>query len=123
MADEVGEEDGADPRRYSDRRRLHGTPTGPGRKALQLAAQAKDAVSVALAECGDAALRELTVVSVRPAPHSGRLLVTVAVPADVADRTAVPERLRNAAGHLRAAVAAAVNRRKAPELAFEVAAL
>lgn len=78
-------------------------------------------MTVALADAADAGLRELMVVSVRPAPHSGRLLVTVAAPtADVTDRAITLERLRRAAGHLRAAVAAAVNRRKAPELAFEV---
>lgn len=121
FAAEIGEDDGFDPRRFGDRRGLHTSGRdGPGRKALQLAAQAREAVSVALAGGADAVLRELTVVSVRPAPHSGRLMVTVAVPADVTDRPAVETRLRHATGWLRASVATAVNRRRAPELVFEV---
>lgn len=70
----------------------------------------------------DEVLRNLTVVSVEPAPHSGRLLVTVAgpSPADATDQHAVSEHLARAAGLLRSEVASAVHRRKAPELVFHV---
>jgi ribosome-binding factor A len=114
-AAEVGPEDGTDPRRFHDRRGAHGKP--PGRKAHQLCGQVHQALLVILPGLADEVLRNLTVVSVEPAPHSGRLLVTVAgpVPADATDR-----HLRLAAGLLRSEVAGAVHRRKAPELIFRV---
>ena len=63
----------------------------------------------------------LLVLSVVPAPNAGRLLVTIALPASAG----VPveealQRVLHAAGHLRSEVAAAVSRRKTPELAFRV---
>lgn len=84
--------------------------------------QVRDALIAILPGLADEALRELTVVSVEPAPHTGRLMVTVAVPrpADATDRTPVADRLTAAAGHLRTEVAAAVHRRRAPELAFQL---
>ena len=93
-----------------------------GRKALQLCGQVRDALGVILPGLADEVLQNLTVVSVVPAPHAGRLLATVAVPtpADAADRTAAAEHLDRAAGRIRREIAAAVHRRKAPELAFEV---
>lgn len=114
-AAEVGPEDGTDPRRFHDRRGSHGKP--PGRKAHQLCGQVHQALLVILPGLADEVLRNLTVVSVEPAPHSGRLLVTVVgpAPADATDR-----RLRLAAGLLRSEVARAVHRRKAPELVFAV---
>ncbi len=93
-----------------------------GRKALQLCGQVRDALGVIFPGLADEVLQGLTVVSVEPAPHAGRLRVTVAVPspADATDRTAAVERLVRAAGRLRREVAASVHRRKAPELTFEV---
>ena len=119
-AAEVGSEDGTDPRRDYDRRGLHGKP--PGRKAHQLCGQVANALLVILPGLADEVLRELTVVSVEPAPHSGRLRVTVAglAPADATDFDAVGEHLHRAAGLIRSEVAAAVHRRKAPELVFHV---
>ena len=115
-AAEVGPEDGSDPRRFHDRRGLHGKP--PGRKARQLCGQVAQALQVLLPGLADEVLQDLVVVSVEPAPHSGRLLVTgaVPVPADATDR------LHRAAGLIRSEVAAAVHRRKAPELVFLVEA-
>jgi ribosome-binding factor A len=114
-AAEVGPDDGTDPRRFHDRRGQHGKP--PGRKAHQLCGQVQQALLVILPGLADEVLRDLTVVSVEPAPHSGRLLVTVAgpAPADATDR-----HLRLAAGLLRSEVAGAVHRRKAPELVFQI---
>ena len=109
--------DGLDPR--FDR----GGGRRPGqRKALQLCREAERTLSAVLSgECDDDVLRELTVLSVVPAPNAVRLLVTVAlppsanIPADEAMR-----RLLNVSGHLRSELAAAVSRRKAPELTFRV---
>jgi ribosome-binding factor A len=93
-----------------------------GRKARQLCEQVRDALGVILPGLADEVLQNLTVVAVEPAPHTGRLLVTVAGPgpADAADRAVAAEHLERAAGLIRREVAAAVHRRKAPELAFRV---
>jgi len=93
-----------------------------GRKAYQLCGQVRDALGGIFPGLADEVLQNLTVVSVEPAPHTGRLRVTVAVPspADATDRTAAAEHLDRAAGLIRREVAATVHRRKAPELTFEV---
>ncbi|MFO0849548.1 MAG: hypothetical protein U0871_13475 [Gemmataceae bacterium] len=121
VAADLGPDDLQDPRLFHDRRGRHGRCTS--RKGLQLCGQVRDALLGILPGLADEALRELTVVSVEPAPHTGRLMVTVAVPrpADATDRTAVAARLAAAAGHFRTEVAAAIHRRRAPELAFRLA--
>jgi ribosome-binding factor A len=118
LAAERGPEDGNDPRAFHDRR----ADRPKGRKALQLCGQIRDALAGVLAGCSDRVLRDLTVVTVEPAPHAGRLLVTVAVPgpADATDRSTAAEHLVRAAGWLRTEMAAAIHRRKAPELVFAV---
>lgn len=61
-------------------------------------------------------------LGVDPAPDAGRLLATVA-PGPTARRAGlggILERLDRAAGRLRAEVAEAVVRKRAPELAFTV---
>ncbi len=66
-------------------------------------------------------LNGLTVVSVEPAPHGGRLRVTVAADAaDVIDRATVGRHLARATGAIREEVASAITRRKVPELVFTV---
>jgi hypothetical protein len=92
------------------------------RKALQLCRQVGDALGAALAGAADDRLRDLLVASVEPHPTSARLLVTLTAapsapplaPEDVLGR------LDAAAGRLRSEAAAAVNRRKAPELLFRL---
>jgi ribosome-binding factor A len=61
-------------------------------------------------------LQGLRVLSVEPAPHTGRLRVLV----EAADRIAAERALARATGYLRSEVAAAICRRHAPELLFEV---
>ena len=115
---EPGPDDGLDPR--FDERPTRSRAT---RKALQLCTTATQTLQSVLAgECGDDTLRDLTVLAVEPAPHAGRLLVTVRCadrehvsPEDVLDR------VQRVAGMLRSELAAAVNRRRAPELVFRVA--
>ena len=119
LADELGPDDGEDPKAFHDRRpRGAWVSREPGRKVRQLCGRAADVLRSVLAGCADDVLRELTVVSVEPAPHAGRLMVTVAAPADVTDRAAVAAHLGRAGGLLRGEIAAAVSRRYAPELAF-----
>jgi ribosome-binding factor A len=114
---EVGPGDGIDPR-------LEGRgPSGPApnRKALQLSGQVARTLSGLLAESEDDVLRDLLVVSVVPAPYASRLLVSVAPsPAEAVEAPAVLERLERVRGRLRTEVAAAVHRRKAPDLTFRV---
>jgi hypothetical protein len=59
---------------------------------------------------------------VTPAAGANRLLVTVDLPASAPWVTGdlARERLERAAGLLRCAVAAAIRRRRAPELAFHI---
>lgn len=115
LAAEVGGEDGADPREFHTKR--WDAPEQAGRKGRQLCGQVKDALHLALGGCADAVLQGLAVVSVDPAPHTGRLRVVVA---GGADRPAAAAALDRAAGFLRSEVARAVSRWHAPELVFEV---
>jgi ribosome-binding factor A len=117
-AADVRPDDGLDPR--FDRR--GGERPAGKRKTLQLCREAERTLSAVLAgECDDDLLRELSVLSVVPAPNAGRLLVTVVVPtsAGVPVEEAL-RRLLRASGQLRGELAAAVSRRKTPELAFRV---
>lgn len=113
-----GLDDGLDPR-FDD----HSPRSRAAWKARQLCATAAQTLQSVLAgECGDDTLRDLTVLAVEPAPHAGRLLVTV----QCTDRDRVSDedvlnQLQRAAGLLRSEIAAAVNRRRAPELVFRVA--
>lgn len=117
LCTDVGPEDGVDPRslRASTGREF-------GRKQMQLCRQAQRTLAEALAACGDELLLELEVVGVAPAAGPGRLLVTVrpspaAPPRDLGE---YERRLARALGFLRNEVAAAVHRRKAPELVARV---
>ena len=116
-ADSVGPGDGVDPRYDSLE-----TGRRPGRKTLQLCGQVMQTLAGVLAEQRDGVLRDLMVNSVVPA-GGGRLLVRVAPSpsAAVRDAAVILERLAQAHGALRSEVAAAINRRKAPDLIFEVA--
>lgn len=119
LADEAGPDDGVDPKELL--RKPWDAPKQAGRKALQLCGQVKDVLHATLAGCGDAVLQAVAVVGVEPAPHTGRLRATVAVPADgTVSRAEAEDHLARAAGLLRSEVAGAVRRRKAPELVFLV---
>lgn len=117
LAADTSPEDGTDPKEF------HAKPwdsaKAAGRKALQLCGQVKDALHAALGGCGDDVLHALAVARVTPAPHSGRLKVEL-VAAPGTDPATAAAHLQRAAGYLRAEVASAVHRRKAPELVFEV---
>ncbi len=115
---DVGPDDGIDPRDFFRK------PSGkvPNRKALQLCGQVADTLNVVFAGCADATLRALVVRAVEPAPNSSRLLVTLApAPSADVDVQSAAVRLRHAAGWLRCEVAAAIHRRRTPELIFRVA--
>ena len=97
---------------------------GRDHKTAQLCRQVFQALCMALGDCGDDVLRGLLVHDVDPAPNAGRLLVRVGFSA-VSEPIGVAEvmsRLEQAAGFLRREVAAAITRKRAPELMFVLVA-
>jgi ribosome-binding factor A len=90
------------------------------RKDLQLCAQVRDILWYILGSTvGDDSLADLQVMSVEPLPDATRLLVTVIAPKEM-DLTDATGRLQRATKAIRAEVAAAINRRKTPDLTFRV---
>jgi ribosome-binding factor A len=89
--------------------------TADDRKTAQLCAQVRRALDLAfLGVCADPVLQDVEVLDVSPAPDASRLRVRVGA------GTEVGPRLEQARGLLTAEVAAAIRRRKVPELVFEV---
>lgn len=118
--DAIHEDDGVDPREFF---KLRSHRDKPDRKAQQLCRQVAETIDQILAgELGDAALNSLRVASAVPAPDASRMLVTlVATSADGPfDRAAIEQKLAAVTGLLRAAIAAAITRRKAPNLSFVI---
>jgi len=93
------------------------------RKTLQLCKQIEQTLNLVLGgDAGDNILLEAWVESVVPAPHSGRLLVTLRLaPSAVHDRETVLQHILQRSRHLRAEVARSIHRRKVPELVFTIA--
>lgn len=130
VCDEVGPDDGVDPRalaraRMKQHRSLNPAPKAAGRKARQLGRQVAETLDAVLAgDSRDDLLCGLRVVSVAPAPDASRLLVTVAprppFDSQPPDPAEILARLGRASGWLRTEIAAAVTRRKVPILTFRV---
>jgi ribosome-binding factor A len=115
---ELREDDCVDPREYF--RSTDGSPRQ--RKTRQLCSQVAQALSMILAsEFDDDLLLDLTVLAVEPAPNESQLLVTVQLDAaEVINRDEILDRLTQVAGFLRAEIAAAITRKRAPQLVFRV---
>ena len=81
LAANLGREDGGDPREF------HAKPWNKQKQAShkgqQLCTQVHEALHGVFAACADSVLQQLGVVSVEPAPHTGRMLVIVSAPADI----------------------------------------
>lgn len=111
------EEDGADPRDFfkpQQQRRPH-------RKTLQLCSQIQRTLEYVLSgEMDDDVLRGLMVQQVRPAPDASRLLVTVVPLDEGVSAETILHRLAIVSGRLRTEIARSINRRKTPQLSFEV---
>lgn len=90
-------------------------------KAGRLCRQVAETLSLALSECGDDLLRDLSIREVVPAPDAWRLAVTVEILRPSPDLTAVLAALARAHGRLRSEVASAIQRKRAPELVFRLA--
>ena len=123
-ADELGSEDGSDPRAFHDK--PWNNPPRASRKVSQLCGQVMEALHGILSGMADERLQNLAVVKVEPAPNTGRLRVTVAgfTLADATDpttRTNASIALEKAGTLLRMEVARAIHRKYAPELVFDLA--
>ena len=118
LADELSPEDGTDPKQFHAK--PWDAPKQVGRKARQLCEQVKDALQSTFPACADPVLQALLVVGVEPAPNTGRLRVRVTSDWDDLNPHLVHSRLYFAYAMLRCEVARAINRRRAPELTFEV---
>jgi ribosome-binding factor A len=119
---EVNDDDGVDPREYFKTPRSR---KQEDRKARQLCAQVAQTLSLVLAgEFHDELLHNLQVVSVKPAPDATQLAVAVRadVPGTLVDPCEVLDRLNGVSGRLRTEVAAAITRKRAPKLVFQVIA-
>lgn len=116
MCAELHEDDGVDPRLAFSRRQSSQSQR-ESRKTLQLCKQVAHALCLADAE--GSALREVEIVEVVPAPDSGRLAVLVRFDrgAAVSPET-IMTRLNLAVGACRAQIAAAITRKRVPDLVF-----
>lgn len=122
---QLGEGDGVDPR-LAARRSAESRHRDLNRKTQQLCQQVWHVLEAVLTgEARDADLQGLSVISVVPAPHAGRLLVTVQSWAEDAFSrwTVIDEKLRRATPWLRSELAASISRRRIPELVFQFAGL
>ena len=119
---DIHPDDGVDPKEFF--RPSKRTKTAD-RKTLQLCSQVADTLNLVLSgECADEVLQSLQVIEVRPAPDASQLLVLVS-PASTdsaVDPATVLKHLAVANGRLRAEVASAIVRRRAPKLIFQFVA-
>lgn len=98
-----------------------GTDKAARWKTGRLCRQVAETLSLTLSECGEDFLLDLAVREVVPAPDAGRLLVTMEPGDPGQDPAAIVAALARAHGRLRSAVAAAVQRKRAPEIVFRLA--
>jgi ribosome-binding factor A len=96
-----------------------GVPRAEDRKLKQLAREVYRVLSQALAELADPRLESAFVIEVRPAPDARRFAVQVSA-GEGAILSDVEAALAVARPHLRGELAAALARKRTPELVFEV---
>jgi ribosome-binding factor A len=116
-------DDGVDPRDFF---RERGNHRKVDRKTLQLCSQIADRLNYLFSgECDDELLQCLQIASVIPAPDATQVLVTVYMslpPEGVTSSNEILSRLAAGSGRIRAEVAAAITRRRAPKLLFQLMA-
>jgi ribosome-binding factor A len=116
----IQDDDAIDPRHYFFNKRK---AKDKYRKAFQLCRQVAETLCLVLAD-GDRLLEELRIVDVVPAPDARRLLVIVGLPVSCVESAAQVEqimtRLKEQTPRLRAEIARSINRRKTPQLMFEI---
>ena len=91
------------------------------RKTRQICKEALRTLSYALGASRDERVRDLVVAAVDPAPDASRLMVTLYCPGARDDIPALLARLAGLRGPLRAEIAASIQRKRTPEIAFRVA--
>jgi ribosome-binding factor A len=101
---------------YEEDSASHSPDRKTQRKALQFCRQVQRALNLALTD-SEEVLGDLFVEEVVPAPDCGRLLVHVVIPAN-SSIAEVMSSLRRITPALRAEVARAITRKRAPELLF-----
>src|ERR1043165_1016880 len=108
------DEDGIDPR-YIRNEGEEARPTS--RKDMQLCKQVWRALSASLEGCAGPVLTQLDILSVEPAPHTGRLRITVSPRAGAVPMPGqvVLEHLARARGYLRSQLVGIVMRERIPE--------
>ncbi len=118
--DQMHDDDGIDPRDFFKTDRIHSKEHHNLQRLCHQVAETLD--QVLSGEIGDDLLQCLHVVSVRPAPDASRLLVTLRAGCkrDEFDRDLLDDRLAACKGRLRCEIAAAITRRKAPSLMFNL---
>lgn len=120
LCGELHEDDGVDPRRSfkPDRQRDQ-----DHRKSRQLCRQVQKTLDLVLSgEMGSDLLGHLKIVSVQPGRDGSRLLITVSadLPPAQFNREAIETQLALIQGRLRSEVAAAITRKKTPNLMFQI---
>src|SRR5262245_16273144 len=92
------------------------------RKTLQLCKEVSRTLSYVLGAAGDSRLRDMVVAAVDPAPDASRLMVTICCPgATASDVPSLVASLVALRGSLRGEIAASLQRKRTPEIAFRVA--
>ena len=118
----INDDDAIDPRHYFSNKRKS---KAKYRKAYQLCRQVADTLQLVLTN-GDPELDGLTVLDVVPAPDSRRMLVLLGLPAvqvkSASEVDAIMKRLQTHVPRLRSEIARSINRRKTPQLLFEITA-
>ena len=104
---------------FGDESREQGASRVQDRKLKQLAREVHRVLAQALAELADPRVESAFLVEVRPAPDASRFAVQVSAGAG-ATVSEVGAALEAARGHLRGELAAALARKRIPDLAFEV---
>ena len=117
LCGEIREDDGIDPREFVKRERKKSFI----KRDRQLCSQVKRILNLVLPElCIRFEIYRCEVTSVEPAPDVTRLSVVICVDADCIDSARMA--ISKIGGALRAEVAQSINRKKAPDLAFEIIA-
>ena len=118
----INDDDAIDPRHYFYNKRKGNRKH---RKVFQLCRQVSDTLHMVLSD-GSSLLDGLSVVDVVPAPDSRRMLVILGLDPAVeinsaTDVEAIMTELQQQTPRLRAEISRTINRRKTPQLVFEIA--
>lgn len=117
---QLHDDDGVDPRQFF---RKEKNRTQQHYKAQQLCKQVAETLALVLAsEFADDRLHNLQIEKVEPAPNASQLSVTFRTETvcTLVENEAILTRLNMVGGQLRAAVAAAITRKRAPKLVFRL---